>query len=459
MYIINVASALFGSSRVEETDGISNTVDSISAIGATDSESGNVGLTMDADITPADETDGDETVFEVPTSPAVAAGDDVVMGLTGNGPLKVPIVLANPGSGDRMAAAVQDAHDLAASVEGIAQEAKDVAEATGQNFWPDTDGVHVTQVTKDEWNDSTSPNYHSGANVLLNALGQLFRDGLNNILAILSGTDPGVAIYDGQGNDADNILAEFTSDHVRIGGNVPIGDATTGGEASVQFFDQTETHDTDMTASTYFDGDGTYQTMQSTVNLSSTLADEGKAIDTGSSGTAALDLSNALENGISDAGEQHNEVIAALVADASYSDGDTTSHAAVRATASTLNGSNLSYAELIGDAIGIGTSEGSIDYYTMSRVNTTLQQWWETFGTAGSGGATFRLPYAGTWLLVTGHNSTAGANGIWILRTGGNLAVKIGGGGNVTVTLSGTSLTVKSTGGTVGVYACHIASS
>ena len=187
MDIFNVASALFGSSRVEETDGISNTVDSISAVGATDSESGNVGLTMDADITPADETDGDETIFEVPTSPAVAAGDDVVMGLTGNGPLKVPIVLANPGSGDRMAAAVQDAHDLAASVESIAQEAKDVAEATGQHFWPDTDGVHVTEVTQDEWSDSTGTSYHSGANVLLNALGQLFRDGLNNLLSLTTG--------------------------------------------------------------------------------------------------------------------------------------------------------------------------------------------------------------------------------------------------------------------------------
>lgn len=451
--MFDLAGTLFGNRRNPVAQG-----STLTATGSTASADGVAGIVIDADVTPAEgigDEDVDQTIIDLPTSPDVAEGDEVIVTLVGDGPLKTPIVTANPGSGDRMAAAVQDAHNLAASVESIAQEAKDVAEATGQHFWPDDDGVHVTEVTQDEWNDSTGTSYHSGMNVIINALGQLFRDGLNNILAILSGTTPGVAIYDGQGNDADNILAEFTSDHVRIGGNVPDG---TGVESAVQFFDQTETHDTDMTASTYFDGDGTYQTMQSTVNLSSTLADEGKAIDTGSSGTAALDLSNALENGISATGEQHNEVIAALVADASYNDGATTSHAAVRATATTTNGSHLSHAELIGDAIGIGTSENSIDYYTMSRVNTTLQQWWETFGTAGSGGATFRLPHTGTWLLVTGHNSTAGANGIWILRTGGNLAVKIGGGGNVTVTLSGTSLTVKSTGGTVGVYACHIAS-
>lgn len=244
MDIFNVASALFGSSRVEETDGISNTVDSISAVGATDSESGNVGLTMDADVTPADDVEGDETIFEVPTSPAVAAGDDVVMGLTGNGPLKVPIVLANPGSGDRMAAAVQDAHDLAASVESIAQEAKEVAEATGQHFWPDTDGVHVTEVTQETWSDSTSPDYHSGANVLINALGQLFRDGLNNILAIVSGTDPGVAIYDGEGNTADNIMALFSKALIRIGGRL-LGTGTS--TAAVQFF-QSDASQTDVTA-------------------------------------------------------------------------------------------------------------------------------------------------------------------------------------------------------------------
>ena len=102
------------------------------------------------------------------------------------------------------------------SVAAIAQEALDVAEATGQHFWSDTDGIHVTEVTEDEWSDSTSPNYHSGANVLLNALGQLFRDGLNNLLAIMPS---GIAIYDGNGNAQTNIVASFTQSLIELGKN------------------------------------------------------------------------------------------------------------------------------------------------------------------------------------------------------------------------------------------------
>lgn len=73
------------------------------------------------------------------------------------------------------------------SVAAIAQEALDVAEATGQHFWSDTDGIHVTEVTQEEWQDSTGSGYHSGANVLINALGQLFRDGLTHLMALLPG--------------------------------------------------------------------------------------------------------------------------------------------------------------------------------------------------------------------------------------------------------------------------------
>lgn len=102
------------------------------------------------------------------------------------------------------------------SVATTAQEALDAANATGQHFWTDTDGIHVTEVTQDEWGDSTSANYHSGANVLINALGQLFRDGLNNLLGVLPS---GLAIYDGNGNAQSNIVASFTSSLIEIGKN------------------------------------------------------------------------------------------------------------------------------------------------------------------------------------------------------------------------------------------------
>ncbi len=355
------------------------------------SENGSVYVALSQDVTLPDDDDGTHGLgVEMPTTVNVDEGDEVIVTVFGGGTMKAPVVTGNPGWGDRIQTQVDNA-------ETLAQQAEAVATATGQHFWHDTDGVHVTEVPQTEW--QTTP---SGANVLINSAGQLFRSVLNNLLAILPS---GIAIYDGLGNAADNILAEFTSDHVRIGGNVPDG---TGVESSVQFFDQTETHDTDMTASTYFDGDGSYQTMQSTVNLSSTLADEGKAIDTGSSGTAALDLVNMLENGISDVGEQHNEVHAALVADASYSDGATTSHAAVRATASTLNGSDLSYAELIADALGIGTNEGSIDYVVMRQVLCALLHPSATY-----------TPLVGTWNTGTANAWETAGFGVVVTETGG----------------------------------------
>ena len=185
MDMFDLAGALFGNRANPVAQG-----PSLTATGSTASADGVAGITFDGDVTPAEGVgeDVDQTVIDLPTSPDVAEGDEVIVTLVGDGPLKTPIVTANPGSGDRMAAAVTEAHDLAASVEGIAQEAKEVAEATGQHFWPDDDGVHVTEVTQDEWNDAEGPSYHSGANVLLNALGQLFRDGLNNLLALLPGT-------------------------------------------------------------------------------------------------------------------------------------------------------------------------------------------------------------------------------------------------------------------------------
>lgn len=118
-----------------------------------------------------------------------------------------------------------DASDLAVSIAqnadnisngtNLASEANDIAKATGQHFWTDDSGAHVTEATQEEWNDPDSPNYQSGANSLWNSLGILFRRGLNNLLAILAGGadgtgEKGIAIYDGLGNALSNIVAKFT---------------------------------------------------------------------------------------------------------------------------------------------------------------------------------------------------------------------------------------------------------
>lgn len=118
-----------------------------------------------------------------------------------------------------------DASDLAVSIAqnadnisngtNLASEANDIAKATGQHFWTDDSGAHVTEATQEEWQDPDSPNYQSGANSLWNSLGILFRRGLNNLLAILAGGadgtgEKGITIYDGLGNALSNIVAKFT---------------------------------------------------------------------------------------------------------------------------------------------------------------------------------------------------------------------------------------------------------
>jgi len=79
---------------------------------------------------------------------------------------------------------------------------------------------------------------------------------------------------------------------------------------------------------------------------------------------------------------------------------------------------------------------------------------WKTgyFGLANASGASFNHPNGLTsYLLVTGHNSTPALNGIWFIRAGGSNAFKLCGGGNVTVTVTSTKVTVKTTAGAVGV--------
>ncbi len=95
-----------------------------------------------------------------------------------------------------------------AAAQKVADAVAAIAEATAQHFWTDNSGVHVTQVTQEAWEDSEGEGYHSGPNVLINALGQLFRDGLNNLLTMT--TEDGaraLTIWDGLGNAASNVRA------------------------------------------------------------------------------------------------------------------------------------------------------------------------------------------------------------------------------------------------------------
>lgn len=168
------------------------------------------------------------------TSVANVSPGDVVTYRIGDGRLAVTGSVSDPAVGgrqvERAVAPVRETADRAgdkAEQSGIAAKAAQeaaamaqaVAEAINQRFWADTNGAHVTSVPQEEWEDSSSASYHSGPNVLINSLGMLFRDGLNNLLALTGGATPGVSIYDGAGNADGNIVALFMSNLIEIGRN------------------------------------------------------------------------------------------------------------------------------------------------------------------------------------------------------------------------------------------------
>lgn len=184
------------------------------------SEDGKAIINMDGVVFSGD----DSQYVEVDALGGLEEGDTAAILLSGeSGKAMTPFAIGSIGSVDRV-------RDLSENAKVLAEEADAVAQATGQHFWSDTDGAHITEVTQEEWTDPTDPGYQSGPNSLWNSLGMLFRDGLTNLLAVLTS---GISIYDGLGNTKDHILAEFSPAKVRLGGNVD------NGIASVEFFDTT----------------------------------------------------------------------------------------------------------------------------------------------------------------------------------------------------------------------------
>lgn len=104
--------------------------------------------------------------------------------------------------------AITNANSAAYQALRQAGNAEDVANATKQYFWEDDAGVHIAS-------EPEAPT--ATRNMLLNSLGMLFRRGANNLLALLTGTNPSVNIYDGKGDADSNVLAKFGADGARIG--------------------------------------------------------------------------------------------------------------------------------------------------------------------------------------------------------------------------------------------------
>ena len=167
-------------------------------------------------------------VVELPCTPAVSEGQFVDIAIV-NG---MPTVIGASGSGDAVAAAADAA-------EAAATAAEAVANAVNQHFWTDGSGVHVTEVTQEDWLDPLSPNYQSGANQLSNSAGILLRDGLTNFAQLTPGE---TAFYDGAGNASTNVVATFGTS-----GSV-IGKAA----ESHAFIDYHSMQMVDKTGNTYF---------------------------------------------------------------------------------------------------------------------------------------------------------------------------------------------------------------
>lgn len=110
--------------------------------------------------------------------------------------------LTDPATGSRAAEAADRA------VAEVLGEVDEIASATGQHFWYDLAGAHV----------STRPGDPAGPrNAIWNSLGMLFRRGTDNLLAIVTGSDPGMDVYDGAGNEDGNVIASYRGSGSRIG--------------------------------------------------------------------------------------------------------------------------------------------------------------------------------------------------------------------------------------------------
>ena len=155
---------------------------------------------------------------ETPATCAVACkvGDRVTVVIEHNRARVTGNVTAPPTDDTRaysvLNEAVAKAHEFAdaaqAAAELTANAAMEVASAIGQHFWFDDSGAHV----------STEEDEPEGEqNTLWNSTGMLFRKAANILLAIVTGDNPGVAIYDGTGNAATNILAQFTGALAQVG--------------------------------------------------------------------------------------------------------------------------------------------------------------------------------------------------------------------------------------------------
>lgn len=211
-----LARALFGRREREARESGGTTI-TVTATATADSADGMVPVDFGTDIIGDDKvTDPDtgEVVYappsqsvEVPVAGGVSAGDTVSVLIVDG----TPVQAIGTGSVDRVGA-------VAESASTAAQEAKAVAEATGQHFWHDTRGAHVTEAEREDYETEAT-----GFQQLMTSVGTLLTRAVNGIEYLLrSDTRSGMAIYDGtctadDANLAQHLVASFSTSGAQIG--------------------------------------------------------------------------------------------------------------------------------------------------------------------------------------------------------------------------------------------------
>ena len=169
-----------------------------------------------------------ETPINGLVSADVKPGDVVQVDISGNN-VNVIGNTTSPAVGERevlgitepIKHAVSTAQAAASNALQIAQEAVEIAEDTSNHFWDDSYGAHVTDVEEDEWNAAVADGFSDYdeatkpyRNILVGRLGILLRSCLNNLVSIARSA---IAFFDGNGNDASNIVASFGTNGAQIG--------------------------------------------------------------------------------------------------------------------------------------------------------------------------------------------------------------------------------------------------
>ena len=107
-----------------------------------------------------------------------------------------------------------------AQTQTLVVEVDEITKANNQHFWYDSNGAHVTDETRESWEENAGYNFsdlsdsNNHNNLLMNSYGLIIRRALKNLAAF---SRSAVVFYDGDGNETSNVLATFGRDGAIIG--------------------------------------------------------------------------------------------------------------------------------------------------------------------------------------------------------------------------------------------------